>query len=105
MIVHVDGEHCSVQWFCCLAGSRYGVRFSGRGHLRENLVEPHEWAMEMHLYPARSARHILAMVLCPPALHKAHANGAHLCQLKDGFKALVDALCQQLGKVLVVEDL
>ena len=78
----------------------------GRGsHLGEDFVQPHEWAVEMDLDPARGARHVLTMVLCAPALHEAHPNGAHLCELVYGLEALVDGERQELGKLLVVEDL
>ena len=59
----------------------------------------------MHLDPAGRTSDVLPVVLGPPALHKAHANGAHACQLKDGLKALVDGLRKELSKLLVVEDL
>ncbi len=59
----------------------------------------------MNLDPARSASHILAVVLCPPALHEAHPNGAHLGELVDSLEALVDGLGEKLGELLVVEDL
>ena len=71
----------------------------------EDLVQPHERPVEVHLDPARSASHILAVVLRPPPFNKAHANRAHLCELKNSFKSLINTLGQQLGKVLVVEDL
>lgn len=38
-------------------------------------------------------------------LNEAHANSAHLGELVDGLKAMVDRLCQQFSKFLVVEDL
>lgn len=41
----------------------------------------------------------------PCYLDKAHANGAHLGELVDGFEAVVDGLSEQLGELLVVEDL
>ena len=59
----------------------------------------------MHLNPARRASDILTMVLCTPSLDKAHANCTHLCQLVDGLEALVDGESEELGKLLVVENL
>jgi len=61
--------------------------------------------MEMSLNPAGDARDILAMILSSPALNKAHADSAHLSQLIDDFKSVVNRLSQQLSKELVVEDL
>ena len=61
--------------------------------------------MEVHLNPARCACDILTMILCTPALHKAHANGTHFGELKDGLKSLVDALGKELSKILIVEYL
>lgn len=61
--------------------------------------------MQMHFYPAGGAGYILSMVLGTPALHKAHTDGAHLGELVDGLEAVVDGLSQQLGELLVVEDL
>lgn len=59
----------------------------------------------MHFYPARGACDILSVILGPPALYKAHANGTHLGKLVDGLKTVVDRLSEQLSKFLVVEDL
>jgi len=47
----------------------------------------------------------LTVIFCSPAFHKAHTNGAHLSEFKDGFKSVVDRLREQLRKLLVVEDL
>ena len=63
-----------------------------RSHLREDLVEPLQWAIEVDLDPARRARDVLTMVLGAPALHKAHADRAHLRQLEDGTVAVVHRL-------------
>ena len=60
--------------------------------------------MKVDFDPTRCACDILAMVLRPPPLHKAHANCAHFCEFVDGLKALVHTLCQELGEVLIVED-
>lgn len=59
----------------------------------------------MHLYPAGGAGDVLSVILCTPALDKAHPNGAHLSELVDGLKAMVDRLRQKLSKLLVVENL
>lgn len=61
--------------------------------------------MQMHFYPAGGAGHILSMIFCTPALHKAHSDGAHLCELVDSLEAVVDRLGQQLSKLLVVKNL
>ena len=70
----------------------------------EDFVKPHQRSMEVHLNPARCARDILTMILCTPALHKAHANGTHFGELKDSLKSLVDTLGKKLSKILIVED-
>lgn len=44
-------------------------------------------------------------VLGSPALHKAHADGAHPGELVHSLEALVYWLCEQRSKLLVVEDL
>lgn len=61
--------------------------------------------MQMHLDPAGGAGDILSVVLSSPALDEAHPNGAHLSELIDGLKAVVDRLSQELSKLLVVENL
>lgn len=54
------------------------------------------------------------MEICKPGDHadgflryldKAHADSAHLGELVDGLEAVVDGLGEQLGELLVVEDL
>lgn len=74
-------------------------------HLCEDLVQPLQGAIEVDLNPAWGGGHVLAMVLRSPALHEAHADGAHLGQLVDHLKAVVDVLGEQGGKLLVVENL
>lgn len=44
-------------------------------------------------------------VIGSPALDEAHADRAHPGELVHGLEALVDRLCQQSSKLLVVEDL
>lgn len=61
--------------------------------------------MQVNLDPAGCAGHILTVVLCSPALHKAHTDGTHLGELIDSLEAVVDGLGQKLGKLLVVENL
>ena len=61
--------------------------------------------MEVNFYPARSTGDILTVILSPPPLHKAHPDRAHLCEFVHGLEAVVDRLSQELGKLLVVEDL
>lgn len=61
--------------------------------------------MKVDLNPAGGARDILAMVLGSPTLDKTHPDSAHLSQLVDDFKSVVDRLSEQLSKQLVVEDL
>lgn len=87
------------------SASGYGVDLRGWPHLREYLVQPHERPVQVDLDPAWGAGDVLAVVLGTPAFHKTHANGAHLGELVDSLKALVDRESQQLGKLLVVEDL
>ena len=57
----------------------------------------------MHFNPARCTGHVLTVILCPPALHKAHTNCAHFGELKNCFKSLIDTLCEELCKILIVE--
>ena len=59
----------------------------------------------MNLDPTWRASDILPMVLCSPTLHKAHTYGAVFGQLVHCFVPMVDALGQQLSKLLIVEDL
>ncbi len=59
----------------------------------------------MDLNPTRSTGYILAMILSPPPLHKAHSHGTHLSEAVHRLKALVHVLSQKLGKLLIVEDL
>ena len=59
----------------------------------------------MDLYPAGGAGDVLPVVLRAPALDEAHADGAHLGQVVDGLKAVVDGLAEEGGELLVVEDL
>lgn len=61
--------------------------------------------MQVNLNPAGCAGHILAVVLCSPALNKAHTDGTHLGELINSLKAVVNRLGQQFSKLLVVENL
>lgn len=61
--------------------------------------------MEMYLYPARSARYILAMILSSPTLYKTHPESAHLRKLIHCLKAMVHRLSQKLSKLLIIENL
>lgn len=45
------------------------------------------------------------MVLCPPALHKAHTDGAHFREFVNCLESVIYALTQQCSKLLVIEDL
>lgn len=91
---------------CHLFCLRDRATFStGSPHLRKNLIQPHEWSIKVNLNPAWRASDVLPVVLCSPALDKAHSNSAHLCQLVHRLKAMVDRLSQHTGKVLVVEYL
>lgn len=79
---------------------------NGRGaHLCEHLVEPLQRAVQVQLDPAGGAGHRLPPVFSSPALDEAHADGAHPGELVDSLESLVDGLCQQGSKLLVVEDL
>lgn len=60
--------------------------------------------MQVYLNPARGTSDILPMVFGSPALHKAHAYGAHFGEFIDGLETMVHRLCQQLSKFLVVEN-
>lgn len=61
--------------------------------------------MQVNLDPAGRGRDVLSVVFGAPALDEAHSYRAHLGQLVDGLEAVVDGLGQELGKLLVVEDL
>ena len=61
--------------------------------------------MQVNLDPARGTCDILSMVLCSPSLHKAESNRAHLGEFVHGLESLVHRVCQQVGKLLVVEYL
>ena len=58
----------------------------------------------MDFDPTRRTCDVLAMILCAPTLHKTHTNSTHLRQLVDGLEALVHRVCEELCKLLVVED-
>lgn len=86
-----------------LGDGGYGVV---RGaHLRQHLVEPLQGPVQVDLDPARRRRHVLSVVLRPPALHERHPDSAHLGQLVHRLEAVVHALGQQLRELPVVEDL
>lgn len=59
----------------------------------------------MDLDPAGCRGNVLPVVLGPPALHKGHPDGAHLGQLIDSLKAVTNCAAQELGKLLIREDL
>lgn len=82
-----------------------------RAHLREYLVKPLKRAVQVNFDPARSARHVLPVVLGTPSLHerhpitepsynditKSHAklflpDCAHLRKLVNSFEAVIDRL-------------
>lgn len=48
-----------------------------RSHLREHLIKPLQWPMQMDFNPARCRCHILTMIFSTPTLHKGHAYCAH----------------------------
>lgn len=77
---------------------------AGTAHLREHLVQPLERSMEVHLNPARCRRHILSVILSAPSFDKGHSDGAHFSQLIHSLEAVVHALGQQSGKLLVIEN-
>lgn len=58
-------------------------------HLCEHLVQPLQGPVQVQLDPAGGAGHCLSPVLCSPALHKAHADGAHPGELVHSLEALV----------------
>ena len=74
-------------------------------HLRQHLVQPLQRAVEVDLDPTGCAGDVLTMVLGAPALHKAHTDCAHLGQLVNSLKTVVNGLAEKGGKLLVVEDL
>jgi hypothetical protein len=74
-------------------------------HLREDFIQPLQRAVEVHFDPAGGRRDVLPVVFCAPALHEAHADGAHLGELVHRLEAVVHRLAEQLGELAVVEDL
>lgn len=74
-------------------------------HLRQDFVEPLQRPVEVHLDPARRARHVLPVVLGAPPLDEAHADGAHLGQLVNRLEPVIHALGQKRRKLCVIEDL
>lgn len=76
-----------------------------RSHLSQNFVQPLQRAIQMNLYPAGGASHILAVVLGPPALDKAHPYSTHFSEFVDSLKAVVDRLTEEGCEFLVVEYL
>lgn len=73
--------------------------------MSQNFVQPLQWSMKVNLNPAGRACDILAMILGSPTLDKTHPDGAHLSQLINDFKSVMDRLGKQLSEQLVVEDL
>ena len=61
--------------------------------------------MQVHLDPARGGGDVLPVILGSPAFHKAHPDSAHLSQLVDRLKSMVNRLSEKGGELLVVEDL
>ena len=76
-----------------------------RAHLREHPVQPLEWPVEVDLDPAGRRRDGLPAVLRAPTLDETHPDGAHPRQLVHRLEALVHRLREELGELLVVEDL
>lgn len=63
-----------------------------RSHLREHLIKPLQWPMQMDFNPARCRCHILTMIFSTPTLHKGHAYCAHFRELIDCFESTVHRL-------------
>ena len=61
--------------------------------------------MQVHFDPARGGGDVLPVILGSPAFHKAHPDSAHLSQLVDRLKSMVNRLSEKGGELLVVEDL
>ena len=64
----------------------------GAAHLGEHLVQPLEGPVQMHLNPAGSRSHVLAVIFCAPTLDKGHPDGAHLGQFVHCLESVVDRL-------------
>lgn len=89
-------------------GARLGDGRDGvvRGaHLRQDLVQPLQRPVQVDLDPARRRRHVLPVVLRPPALHERHPDRAHLRQLINRLKTMVHTLREQLRELSVIENL
>ena len=76
-----------------------------RAHLREHPIQPLERPVEVDLDPAGRRRDGLPAVLRAPTLDETHPDGAHPRQLVHRLEALVHRLREELGELLVVEDL
>lgn len=59
----------------------------------------------MDFYPTWRAGDVLTVILGPPSLHEAHPYSTHLGEIEHSSVSVVNALRQQLGELLVVEDL
>lgn len=68
---------------------------SKQGHIPRAVVEMRDIEVRVAVVP----------VLRSPALHKAHANGAHASELVHRLEALIHRLSQESCKLLIIEDL
>lgn len=75
-----------------------------RSHLRQNLVQPLQRPVQMHLDPTRRTSHILSMVFGTPAFNETHPNGAHFSQFVYCFETVVHTLREQLRELGIIED-
>ena len=73
-------------------------------HLGEHLVQPLEGAMQVHFDPARGGGDVLPVILGSPAFHKAHPDSAHLSQLVDRLKSMVNRLGKRRFQTLESEE-
>ncbi len=74
-------------------------------HLRQNLVQPLQGAVQMNLYPTRGSGDRLPPILHTPSFYKAYTNCAHACKLVNCLKSRMYTRSKSVGKVSVVEHL
>lgn len=59
----------------------------------------------MYLHPTRRTGNIIPLVFAAPSLDETHADGAHLGQLVNRLKPMMNRLIQQPCKLGIVENL
>ena len=76
-----------------------------RTHLGQDSIQPLKWSVQMKLYPAWSWCDCLTTIFSTPTLNERHPNCTHSCEPVYGLKPLINRLCKQRSKLLVIEYL